>query len=134
MLPCGFASGITGWLPSAGWMRPEGLAAANAAIDEAARAAGRSPAAVRRLYNVDGTFGGVGVGFLRGPAEVWVEQLAELALTEGMGTFILAADDEDKVRRWGTEVAPGVRELVAAERGMTDPTGPGGPGRGRIGT
>ncbi|WP_448072417.1 LLM class flavin-dependent oxidoreductase [Georgenia yuyongxinii] len=97
-----------GWLPSASWMRPEGLAAANAAIDDAARAAGRSPAAVRRLYNVDGSFGD-GAGLLDGPAEVWVEQLAELAVTEGMGTFILAADDEDKVRRWGAEVAPGVR-------------------------
>ncbi|MFD1505124.1 LLM class flavin-dependent oxidoreductase [Georgenia yuyongxinii] len=121
-----------GWLPSASWMRPEGLAAANAVIDEAARAAGRSPAAVRRLYNVDGSFG-AGTGFLEGPAEAWVEQLAELAVTEGMGTFILAADDEEKVRRWGEEVARGVRERVAARRGMTDPTGPRPPDRGRIG-
>jgi alkanesulfonate monooxygenase SsuD/methylene tetrahydromethanopterin reductase-like flavin-dependent oxidoreductase (luciferase family) len=105
-----------GWLPSAPYLPPEQLAAAGAVIDEAALAAGRSPAAVRRLYNIGGTFDGPGREFLQGPPAVWVEQLAELALTEGVSGFILMADSPDLIRRYAAEVVPGVRELVAAER------------------
>ena len=54
-----------GWLPSQGYAAPETLAPMNARIDEAALAAGRSPEAVRWLYNVSGTFGS-GAGFFRG--------------------------------------------------------------------
>ncbi|MFI7587480.1 LLM class flavin-dependent oxidoreductase [Spongisporangium articulatum] len=104
-----------GWLPSAGYLPPDGLADANARIDEAAQAAGRDPRAIRRLYNISGRFGSAG-GFLAGPAEVWAEQLADLALGEGIGTFIVAADDPDDLRRFAGEVAPVVRELVDDER------------------
>ncbi len=104
-----------GWLPSQGYAAPETLGPMNATIDEAALAAGRSPEAVRRLYNVSGTFGS-GAGFLRGQPRTWAEQLAELTLEQGMATYILATDDPDDVRRFGDEVAPAVRELVAAER------------------
>ncbi|WP_374315756.1 LLM class flavin-dependent oxidoreductase, partial [Microbacterium sp.] len=38
-----------GWLPSLGYMRPGDLARGNAAIDEAARGAGRDPREIRRL-------------------------------------------------------------------------------------
>ena len=41
-----------GWLPSLSYLEPGDLAAGNAAIDEAAVAAGRDPAAIRRLLNV----------------------------------------------------------------------------------
>ena len=64
-----------GWLPSAGYAGPEVLAELNARIDEAATAAGRAPEAVRRLYNVSGSFGSAG-GFLRGRPADWAEQLA----------------------------------------------------------
>lgn len=104
-----------GWLPSQGYAAPETLGPMNATIDEAALAAGRSPEAVRRLYNVSGTFGS-GAGFLRGQPRTWAEQLAELTLEQGMATYILATDDPEDVRRFGDEVAPAVRELVAAER------------------
>ena len=49
-----------GWLPSAGYLGPEALAEANLIIDEAAEAAGRVPADVRRLYNISGSFTGSG--------------------------------------------------------------------------
>ncbi len=55
-------------------------------------------------------------GFLDGPPAAWVEQLAGQALDEGMSSFILASDDPDMIRRFAAEVAPGVQELVAAER------------------
>ena len=104
-----------GWLPSQGYAEPDALPALNAVIDEAAVAAGRGPQAVRRMYNVSGRFG-TGGGFLRGTAEVWTEQLAELSLTAGVSTYILGTDDPDVLRRFAGEVAPAVRELVDTER------------------
>jgi hypothetical protein len=74
----------------------------NATIDDAARRAGRDPSAVRRLYNVD-----PGVG---------PEQLAELALEQGMSTFILPVASVTDVERFAAEVAPATRELVEDER------------------
>ncbi len=100
-----------GWLPSIGRLEPRSLPALNAAIDAAAEAAGRRPEAVRRLLNVDGRLG----------EREWPEQLAELALADGMSTFILAVSAPDDVRRFAEEVAPAVRELVAAGRGAASP-------------
>ncbi|TCO40933.1 hemerythrin HHE cation binding domain-containing protein [Kribbella antiqua] len=103
-----------GWLPSAGHAGPDELAPMNKIIDDAAVEAGRDPASVRRLYNVSGQFTGRG-GFLQGPEELWIEQLAELTLSEGMSTYILGSDNPDDIRRFA-EVAAGVREAVDAGR------------------
>jgi alkanesulfonate monooxygenase SsuD/methylene tetrahydromethanopterin reductase-like flavin-dependent oxidoreductase (luciferase family) len=105
-----------GWLPSSMYGPPEQLAGMNTIIDDAAEAAGRSPADVRRLYNIAGSF--TGDGFLQGAPKVWVEQLAELALSDGFSGFVLMVDagGEDDLRRFAEEVAPGVRELVERER------------------
>jgi alkanesulfonate monooxygenase SsuD/methylene tetrahydromethanopterin reductase-like flavin-dependent oxidoreductase (luciferase family) len=105
-----------GWLPSLGRLDPAELGTLNAQIDEAAAAAGRDPKTVRRLINIHGTFGDR-AELLRGSTADWGEQLADLALAFGMSTFILATDDPDQARRYAEEVAPRVRELVAAERG-----------------
>lgn len=105
-----------GWLPSLPYLQPGDLTKGNAIIDEAATAAGRSPAEVRRLLNVNGRFTATGRGPLHGPAEQWAEELADLTLTEGVSAFILAGDDPDDLRRFAAEVAPATRELVAAER------------------
>ena len=105
-----------GWLPSSPYAPPEQLAAMNAVIDAAAIGAGRPTSAVRRIYNIAGSFGGSGSGFLAGPPKVWAEQLAGLALDEGMSGFVLMADDALTVERFAAEVAPSVRELVARER------------------
>ena len=105
-----------GWLPSSPYAPPEQLAAMNALIDAAATDAGRPPAAVRRIYNIAGSFDSSGSGFLAGPPKVWAEQLAGLALDEGMSGFVLMADDALTVERFAAEVAPSVRELVARER------------------
>jgi hypothetical protein len=103
-----------GWLPSSGYAGPDQLASMNKLIDEAAVEAGRDPSAVRRLYNVSGRFDGGG-GFLEGPEELWIDQLAELTLGEGMSTYILASDNPDDIRRFA-EVATGVREAVETAR------------------
>ncbi|PZG02031.1 LLM class flavin-dependent oxidoreductase [Micromonospora deserti] len=109
-----------GWLPSLGYLQPGDLAKGNAIIDDAARQAGREPAAVRRLLNINGRFTPAGRGPLHGPAEQWAEELADLALTDGISTFILASDDPDDLRRFAAEVAPAVREFVATERSSAE--------------
>jgi hypothetical protein len=105
-----------GWLPSSPYAGPDVLPGMNRAIDEAAEQAGRDPSAIRRLYNIAGTFAARGTGFLQGPAEIWAEQLAELALTQRFSGFIVMGDDPDLLRRFAGEVVPAVRELVAAEQ------------------
>jgi alkanesulfonate monooxygenase SsuD/methylene tetrahydromethanopterin reductase-like flavin-dependent oxidoreductase (luciferase family) len=104
-----------GWLPSMGYAEPEQLSAMNEAIDRAAAESGRSPVEIRRLYNLNGSFG-AGGGFLRGAPEDWVEQLAGLTAQAGISTFLLAADDEETMRRFATEVVPGVRWRVQEAR------------------
>ncbi|MDQ2622509.1 MAG: LLM class flavin-dependent oxidoreductase [Actinomycetota bacterium] len=108
-----------GWLPSMGYADPSELGAMNAAIDRAAEEAGRDPSKVRRLYNLTSTFG-TGAGFLEGSPADWAEQLAELTLTEGFGTYILSADSESLLQRFAEEVAPAVRDLVEAGRSRPD--------------
>ena len=91
-----------GWLPSESYAGVDALPAMNARIDAAARAAGRSPSAVRRLYNIN-------------PGHA-PEELVALALEHGMSTFILSADDEREIQRFASEVAPAVRQRVEAVR------------------
>jgi alkanesulfonate monooxygenase SsuD/methylene tetrahydromethanopterin reductase-like flavin-dependent oxidoreductase (luciferase family) len=105
-----------GWLPSMAYVPPDTLAERNARIDEAAIDAGRDPVQIRRLYNVNVS-----------TDTAWAEQLAELTLTHGMSTFILASDDSAAIQRFGVEVAPDVRERVLAERergALEEPTAP----------
>jgi hypothetical protein len=126
-----------GWLPSSPYAPPEQLAGMNAVIDAAAVAAGRAPADVRRLYNISGSFADGGSGFLQGPPKVWAEQLAGLALDEGISGFVLMAGEPTAIDRFAAEVAPAVRQLVAAERAGQAPrtagpeAGTPDPGSGR---
>jgi alkanesulfonate monooxygenase SsuD/methylene tetrahydromethanopterin reductase-like flavin-dependent oxidoreductase (luciferase family)/FAD/FMN-containing dehydrogenase len=119
-----------GWLPSLGYMKDGDLARGNKVIDEAAEEAGRHPAEIRRLLNVQGSITATRDGFLQGPVEQWVDELAALALTDGVGTFVLATDDPTTTAVLGEQIAPAVRELVAAER-ATAGTAPAATQRGR---
>jgi alkanesulfonate monooxygenase SsuD/methylene tetrahydromethanopterin reductase-like flavin-dependent oxidoreductase (luciferase family) len=107
-----------GWVPTLGYASPQELVGMGRTIDDAARAAGRDPAAIRRIYNVNGSFAGSGREFLQGPPAVWAEQLTELALELGISGFALAPgrDAAGDLRRFAEEVAPAVREAVAAAR------------------
>ncbi|GGN39965.1 alkanesulfonate monooxygenase SsuD/methylene tetrahydromethanopterin reductase-like flavin-dependent oxidoreductase (luciferase family) [Actinoplanes campanulatus] len=110
-----------GVLPSLSYLPGgiEGYTEINRHIDGAAVEAGREPAAVRRLLNIDGTFAPAGTGFLKGPPEQWAEDLAGVALEHGVSAFILATDDPAVIATYAGEVAPAARELVAAERDRT---------------
>ena len=108
-----------GWLPSSSYVPPQQLADRNARIDEAATGAGRDPAEVRRLYNVDGTItDGTSHGLFDGPVDQWVEELVDLALSEGMDTFVFwpRGDTGRQLHRWAQEVVPAVRADVAQQR------------------
>ncbi|MBO9555306.1 LLM class flavin-dependent oxidoreductase [Cellulomonas sp.] len=105
-----------GWLPSLGYLQPGDLARGNTAIDDAARAAGRDPREIRRLLNVNGSFSPASQGGLVGPVSQWVDELVRLALEDGVATFILGTDDPRDIRLFAEQVAPAVREAVAAER------------------
>jgi alkanesulfonate monooxygenase SsuD/methylene tetrahydromethanopterin reductase-like flavin-dependent oxidoreductase (luciferase family) len=89
-----------GWVPSYGYLKEPDLLEGNGRIDEAARAAGRDPAAIRRVLNA---------GFME------AGQLVDLAVDVGMDTF-LVADEPDEMRAFMSEVAPRVREEVEARR------------------
>ncbi|GAB2450891.1 LLM class flavin-dependent oxidoreductase [Xylanimonas ulmi] len=101
------AAKADGWLPSAPYLKDGDLTRGNTVIDEAALASGREPAEIRRLLNL---------GSPSGSTAAWVEELVRLAIDDGVGTFMVMGDDPDLIRRFGQEVAPAVREAVAAER------------------
>ncbi len=90
-----------GWLPSLPYLQPGDLPRGNGVIDQAAGSAGRDPREITRLLNVTGRES--------------ADDLARLALEDGISTFIVMGDDPDGLRSFATEVAPAVREQV--ERG-----------------
>jgi alkanesulfonate monooxygenase SsuD/methylene tetrahydromethanopterin reductase-like flavin-dependent oxidoreductase (luciferase family) len=107
-----------GWIPSLGYAAPEDLTRMSRVIDAAAEEAGRDPGAIRRAFNVSGSFAPTASGFLQGPPATWAEQLSALALEVGISTFILGVSPGavSDLRRFAEEVAPAVREAVASER------------------
>jgi alkanesulfonate monooxygenase SsuD/methylene tetrahydromethanopterin reductase-like flavin-dependent oxidoreductase (luciferase family) len=122
-----------GWIPTSSYAAPSEIKALAAIIDEAADSSGRTPSAIRRWYNIMGSFTSRQAEFLHGRPSVWVEQLAELALDQGVSGFILGpgATAESDLRRFAEEVAPAVRAAVAAARGVrgSDGQGPLDPAR-----
>ncbi|MEV4532897.1 LLM class flavin-dependent oxidoreductase [Asanoa sp. NPDC049518] len=105
-----------GWVPS---LREEiaPLAAAAARLDEAAAEAGRNPADIRRVLNVNGRItDGAREGLLRGPVDQWVDELTDLAVGYGFDTFLFWGDGPDQLPRFAEEVVPAVRAQVSGER------------------
>ncbi len=105
-----------GWLPSLGYATTHDLARGNQIIDEAAAEAGRDPRAIRRLVNLlDGPARGAQVAARQSWSD-WAELLLPLAVEHGVSTFIIPADNPEKIRRFGADVAPALREAVATAR------------------
>jgi alkanesulfonate monooxygenase SsuD/methylene tetrahydromethanopterin reductase-like flavin-dependent oxidoreductase (luciferase family) len=114
-----------GWAaPLMNYLPPADAAGAHEVIDSAARAAGRDPSSIRRIYNIPGEFtrdvprAALDTDqAIAGPPEHWAEVLTHLALSLGFGTFILMAPpDPGALRTFIEDVAPDVRERVAAAR------------------
>ncbi len=105
-----------GWLPSLPYLQPGDLARGNALIDETAVGAGRDPREIRRMLNIGGSLQRQPGGLLQGPPEQWIAELTELALTGGIGTFLVMGDDPATLEAIADQIAPAVREAVASER------------------
>ena len=108
-----------GWVPSVGGDGIGRIRSASRRIDDAARAAGRSPSDVLRVINVSGviTDGKRGDGPLTGPVDQWVETLASWAVEVPADAFIVwpPYTDPRHVERLAAEVVPAVRELLRAQ-------------------
>lgn len=114
-----------GWIPSAPYLPPAELPAKQAAIDTAARAAGRAPESIRRAYNMGGVVLAPGdlatrparPGVLVGPAALWTETLVSYYRDLGLDTFIFwpaGGQHERQIRAFAEEIAPAVRQAVGA--------------------
>ena len=105
-----------GWVPSLRGDIPR-LAEGSVRLDDAASAAGRDPAQIRRVINLNGQItDGNRLGLLRGPVDQWVDELTDLAVGYGFDTFMFWGEGDDQLPRFAEEVVPAVRAQVAAER------------------
>lgn len=109
-----------GWIPSMAYLPPTALQDRSQILDEAATAACRDPASIRRIYNISGAVQDrvePDPKAIIGPVEYWVDQLATLVTEHRMDSFILwsrAADEDAQLERFTLEVAPAVRAAVGA--------------------
>jgi alkanesulfonate monooxygenase SsuD/methylene tetrahydromethanopterin reductase-like flavin-dependent oxidoreductase (luciferase family) len=104
-----------GWIPSLPRQPLGEVLDKQRRIDEAAHAAGRDPAAIRRIANVSGEIvDGGATEWLHGPPDHWVEELTRLARDYGFDGFVLSPVDGSlrQIERFGTEVAPAVRAAL----------------------
>jgi alkanesulfonate monooxygenase SsuD/methylene tetrahydromethanopterin reductase-like flavin-dependent oxidoreductase (luciferase family) len=112
-----------GWLPSLGVLDRDELRAGNAQIDAAAGKAGRDPASIRRIVNVQGVIGdgpppsrsSLPVGYLAGeplagPPGWWAETIAGFH-DDGFDTFIFWPVDPtpEQVELFAGDVVPQLR-------------------------
>jgi alkanesulfonate monooxygenase SsuD/methylene tetrahydromethanopterin reductase-like flavin-dependent oxidoreductase (luciferase family) len=123
-----------GWLPSLGVLSRDELRDGNKQIDAAAEKAGRDPAKIRRLLNVQGLIGDqqpprradLPVGYLAGeplagPAEWWVETIAGF-VEDGFDTIVFWPVDPsaDQVERLAAEVVPQLGSQIPIEENNHD--------------
>jgi alkanesulfonate monooxygenase SsuD/methylene tetrahydromethanopterin reductase-like flavin-dependent oxidoreductase (luciferase family) len=103
-----------GWLPSHAFLGAEKLGAALTRIDDAAEAAGRDPARLRKVYNISGFIGPETGEPFRGSVEQWTDQLLAVHAL-GMNGFVYwpADDHERQLVRFAEEVVPAVRTALA---------------------
>ncbi|RPI97747.1 MAG: LLM class flavin-dependent oxidoreductase, partial [Chloroflexi bacterium] len=97
------------------------LKAVNEQIDAGARAAGRDPDAVRRLYNVMGvitpreTVDGFEGKSYSGTVQQWIDHLSMLVRDCCQDTFVFwptEGDPVEQMKLFASEIAPGVKEAV----------------------
>jgi alkanesulfonate monooxygenase SsuD/methylene tetrahydromethanopterin reductase-like flavin-dependent oxidoreductase (luciferase family) len=107
-----------GWVPSLPRLPLADVPERQAAIDEAARAAGRDPGQIVRVANVSGAIvDGDVTGWLHGPVEHWVEELTRLVTELRFDGLVLWPEHDDplgQTERFATEVVPRVRDAIVA--------------------
>jgi alkanesulfonate monooxygenase SsuD/methylene tetrahydromethanopterin reductase-like flavin-dependent oxidoreductase (luciferase family) len=110
-----------GWVsPLSTYVGPAAVPSRQQLIDDAARAAGRDPADVRRIYNVVGAIGPRGGGpGLTGDVEAWVSALTDWSIDLGFDTFIFwpMREPSAQLEVFAQDIVPAVRQRVAERRG-----------------
>ncbi|MFI1705035.1 LLM class flavin-dependent oxidoreductase [Streptomyces griseoruber] len=109
-----------GWMPSYGFLGLDRLADAVARIDAGARDAGRDPAALRKVYNLNGLISPVESDEpFQGTVRQWVDRLVSLARDYGMNGFVYwpDADHLRQLTLFALEVVPAARAALAADKG-----------------
>ncbi|BBY64906.1 LLM class flavin-dependent oxidoreductase [Mycolicibacterium helvum] len=113
-----------GWIPAhtADWRSPQ-VKAWRPVIDDAAVAAGRSPADIVTIYNVGGQITDRAVlrprdeegRWVGGSTEQWIDELTSAVIDyDAAGLFYLRRDLSDSaVGRWMHEIVPAVRRAIA---------------------
>jgi alkanesulfonate monooxygenase SsuD/methylene tetrahydromethanopterin reductase-like flavin-dependent oxidoreductase (luciferase family) len=101
-----------GWLPTLSYLGLDRLGEAIARIDDAARQAGRDPAAIRKVYNLNGLITPASKGTFHGPAHQWAEEIADLVRGQGMNGFVYWPDQDHQrqLALFAREVVPAVRQ------------------------
>ncbi|WP_394340790.1 LLM class flavin-dependent oxidoreductase [Nocardiopsis gilva] len=104
-----------GWMPSLGFLPLDRLSEAVIRIDTAAQEAGRDPAQIRKVYNLNGVIGTESSTPFQGSVQQWIDQLAELVSDFGMNAFIYwpSDDHERQLTLFAEEVAPAARQALA---------------------
>jgi alkanesulfonate monooxygenase SsuD/methylene tetrahydromethanopterin reductase-like flavin-dependent oxidoreductase (luciferase family) len=122
-----------GWVsPLMSYKPPREAAEGNRAIDRVARAAGRDPREIRRIYNIPGAITATtptpatdADQAIVGTPEHWADVLTHLATDLGFSTFVLASPPDPRtLTSFIQDVAPEVRERVAQRR-ASSPEAPG---------
>jgi alkanesulfonate monooxygenase SsuD/methylene tetrahydromethanopterin reductase-like flavin-dependent oxidoreductase (luciferase family) len=101
-----------GWVPSLFWATPELVPAMQRRIDDAAAAAARDPAEIRRVYNIGGRIGDTPTDeLLQGRPQDWIDTLGRFATELGFDTFVFWPDEEplEQLERFAGEVVPALR-------------------------
>lgn len=89
-----------GWVPSSAYAPPDQIREGQRRIDEAATAAGRDPAQIIRVYNVNGRItAGPTQTWLVGGQDHWAQQLTELHRDVGIDAFVFWPDGDDLERQ-----------------------------------
>jgi alkanesulfonate monooxygenase SsuD/methylene tetrahydromethanopterin reductase-like flavin-dependent oxidoreductase (luciferase family) len=104
-----------GWIPSLPRLPLDEVPRRTALLEEAAERAGRDPAGIVRIANVNGAIvDGPMTEWLHGPVEHWVEELTRLVRDLRFDGVVLWCDHDDvlgQTERFAREVAPKVRAV-----------------------
>ncbi|MFJ3788318.1 LLM class flavin-dependent oxidoreductase [Kitasatospora sp. NPDC090091] len=108
-----------GWTASYGFLGLDRLGDAVARIDAAAHEAGRDPASLRKVYNLNGLIGPAeSTEPFQGDARQWAGRLVALVHDHGMNGFVYwpEADHLRQLTVFAQEVVPAVRAALAEGR------------------
>jgi alkanesulfonate monooxygenase SsuD/methylene tetrahydromethanopterin reductase-like flavin-dependent oxidoreductase (luciferase family) len=97
-----------GWMPSLAFLGLDKLPDTVRRIDDAAAAAGRDPARLRKVYNIAGLTGPESVQPFVGPVSEWVDRLVAIVTGHGMNAFVFfpAEDHESQIARFAWTSSP----------------------------